>query len=105
MLTDDVVVVDGLIRTLDLVVTIRIDKDLKPIEGQIQQQVSNVILEYFGVDNADFGQPFIATDLNRKIFSLPDVRYSTVDNLPEVTRVDFNEIIQLNNFTINTVTV
>jgi len=105
MLTDEVVVVDGLIRTLDLVVTIRIDKDLKPIEGQIQQQVSNVILEHFGVDNADFGQPFIATDLNRKIFSLPDVRYSTVDNLPEVTRVDFNEIIQLNNFTINTVTV
>ena len=105
MLTDEVVVVDGLIRTLDLVVTIRIDKDLKPIEGQIQQEVADTILEHFNIDNSDFGQPFVATDLNRKIFTLPNVRYSTVDNLPEVTKVDFNEIIQLNNFTINTVTV
>jgi len=103
MLTDEVVVVDGLIRTLDIVVTIRIDRELKSIESQVEQEVKDVILKYFNVDNSEFGAPFVAGELTREIFRLPNVRYATVDNLPEVTTVDFNEIIQLNNFTINTV--
>ena len=105
MLTDEVVVVDGLIRTLDIVVTIRIDRELSTFENQIEQEVANVILQHFNIDNADFGQPFISTELNREIFRLPSVRYSTIDNLPEITNVEFNEIIQLNNFTINTVLI
>lgn len=105
MLTDEVVIVDGLIRTLDLVVTIRIDEELEPIAGTIQQEVAEVILNFFNVDNFDFGKPFISSELNRDIFNLEKVRYATVDNLPEVTEVDFHEIIQLNNFTINTITV
>ena len=105
MLTDEVAVVDGLIRTLDLVVTMRIDKESEPLEVQIQQEVAQVILDHFSIDNADFGKPFVASELNREIFRLPSVRFSTVDNMPEVTLVDFNEIIQLNNFTINTVLV
>jgi len=103
MLTDEVVVVDGLIRTLDIVVTIRIDRELKSIESQIEQETKNVILQYFNVDNSEFGAPFVSGDLTREIFRLPHVRFATVDNLPDVTSVDFNEIIQLNNFTINTV--
>jgi hypothetical protein len=105
MLTDEVVVVDGLIRTLDLVVTIRIDEELEPIAGTIQQEVAEIIMNFFNVDNFDFGKPFITSELNRDIFNLDKVRYATVDNLPEVTNVDFHEIIQLNNFTINTITV
>ena len=105
MLTDEIIVCDGLIRTLDLVITVRIDKDLNDIEAQIQQQVTNEILDFFNVDNTDFGKPFIVADLNRRIFQLPTVRYATIDNISEITHVDFNEIIQLNNFTINTVTV
>jgi len=105
MLTDEVVVVDGLIRTLDIVVTIRIDRELETFEAQIEQEVGSTILDYFNIDNADFGKPFITTELNREIFRLPSVRYSTIDNLPEITNVEFNEIIQLNNFTINTVKI
>tara|TARA_R110002051_G_scaffold258646_1_gene317962 strand:- start:311 stop:1927 length:1617 start_codon:yes stop_codon:yes gene_type:complete len=105
MLTDEVVVVDGLIRTLDIVVTIRIEKELTTFQQQIEQEVSQVILNFFNVDNTDFGKPFISSELSREIFALPSVRYSTIDNLPEVTGVEFNEIIQLNNFTINTVLV
>ena len=71
----------------------------------MEQEVANVILDHFNIDNADFGNPFISAELNRKIFRLPSVRYSTIDNLPETTAVDFNEIIQLNNFTINTVLI
>jgi hypothetical protein len=105
MLTDEVVIVDGLIRTIDLVVTIRIDRELDTFQSQIEQEVSQVILDFFNIDNADFKKPFIASELNREIFRLPNVRYSTIDNLPEVTSVEFNEIIQLNNFTINTVLI
>jgi len=105
MLTDEVVVVDGLIRTLDIVITVRIDRELEPRQAGIKQQVANIILNHFSVDNSDFGLPFVASELNREIFRLPHVRFSTVDNLPEFTPVDFNEIIQLNNFTINVVLV
>ena len=105
MLTDEVVVVDGLIRTLDLVVTVRIDRELNAFQSQIEQEVSQVILDFFNIDNADFKKPFISSELNREIFRLPNVRFSTIDNLPEVTNVEFNEIIQLNNFTINTVLI
>ena len=105
MITDEVVVVDGLIRTLDLVITIRIERELDTFQSQIEQEVANVIRQHFNIDNADFKKPFIASELNREIFRLPNVRYSTVDNVPEVTNVEFNEIIQLNNFTINTVLI
>ena len=105
MLTDEVVIVDGLIRTLDLVVTIRIDKELENQQTSIEQRVANVILNYFNIDNTDFGQSFIPEELSREIFKLPDVRYSTIDNFPGTVTIDFHEIIQLNNFTINTVLV
>ena len=105
MLTDEVVVCDGLIRTLDLVVTVRIDKNLESTRSDIQSEVAAIILDFFNVDNMDFKKPFLASELNRVIFQSPRVRYSTVDNVPETITVDFNEIIQLNNFTINTVLV
>ena len=105
MLTDEVVVCDGLIRTLDLVVTVRIDKNLSPVKSEIESEVASIILDFFNVDNMDFHKPFIASELNRKIFDSPRVRFSTVDNVPETVPVDFNEIIQLNNFTVNTVLV
>tara|TARA_R100000951_G_scaffold116608_1_gene129314 strand:+ start:18036 stop:19643 length:1608 start_codon:yes stop_codon:yes gene_type:complete len=105
MLTDEVVIVDGLIRTLDIVVTIRIDRELETFQAQVEQEVANVIVNHFNTDNADFGKPFLPTELTREIFRLPNVRYATVDNLPDITNVEFNEIIQLNNFTINTVLI
>ena len=105
MLTDEIAVVDGLIRTLDIVVTIRIDRELENFQSTVEQEVAEVIRNHFLLDNTDFGKAFISTELSREIFRLPNVRYSTVDNLPEETEVDFNEIIQLNNFTINTVLI
>lgn len=105
MLTDEVVVVDGLVRTLDLVVSIRISKDLKEDEEILKQSVASIILDYFNVDKRSFGQEFNPQDLARKIFELPLVIFATVDNYPEPVRVDFNEFIQINNFTINVVRV
>lgn len=105
MLTDEVVIVDGVIRTLDLVMTVRIDKYLLPREEQIKAKVRDRLLRFFNVDNFDFGKALSLSDLNRAVFTLPEVRYATVDNLDSDVFVDFNEIIQLNNFTINMVGV
>ena len=101
MATDEIVVVDGLIRTLDLVTTIRIDREEKQNQDQIIAKVRNKILRYMNVDNRSFGEPLHISELNRQIFEIDEVRYSTLDNLGQDVLVDFNEIIQLNNLTIN----
>tara|TARA_R110001583_G_scaffold73623_4_gene204766 strand:+ start:2538 stop:4142 length:1605 start_codon:yes stop_codon:yes gene_type:complete len=101
MATDEVVIVDGLIRTLDLVTTIRIDEEEKRHQDQIVAKVKNKILQYMSIDNRDFGEPLYVAELNRQIFEVPEVRFSTLDNVGQDVRVDFNEIIQLNNLTIN----
>lgn len=103
MLTDHVVVNDGVIRTLDLTITLRIDKQYKEIEESIKRQISFQILSFFSVDNMDFNKDFLKVELERKIFQSPQVRFATIDNIPDVVVVDHNEIIQLNNFSLDIV--
>ena len=93
------------LSTLDLVVTLRIEKDLKEDEEIIKQSAASIILDYFNVDNRSFGQEFNPQDLAKNIFSLPTVIFATIDNYEQPVRVDFNEFIQLNNFTINVVRI
>ena len=101
MATDDVVIVDGLIRTLDLVTTIRIDQADEANQDQIQAKVKDKILTYMNVDNRTFGEDFSIAEINREIFEVEEVRFSTIDNVEQDITLDFNEIIQLNNLTIN----
>ena len=101
MATDDVVIVDGLIRTLDLITTIRIDKEEEKNQDQIKAKVRDKILTSMNVDNREFGENFVVSEVNRQIFEVEEVRYSTIDNVPQDVTIDFNEIVQLNNLTIN----
>jgi len=105
MMTDEVIVVDGLIRTLDLVITARLDRKYATREDVIKTKIRSKILQYFNVDNNDFGKQFDPQDLVNYIFSIPEVRFATVDNVAEVIKLNFNEIVQLNNFTVNIVYV
>lgn len=101
MATDDIVIVDGLIRTLDLEVTIKIDEELKDKQSEITSKVRDAILTYMNVDNREFGESLSVAELNRQIFEIDEVRFSSLDNLAQDVTIDFNEIIQLNNLTIN----
>lgn len=101
MLTDEPVVVDGLIRTLDLVMTVTLDQKYRNNETAIKSKVREKVLEYFNVDNTDFGEPFVPQDLIRYILDLTELRYATVDNVESRISVGFNEVVQLNNLTIN----
>ena len=101
MITDEVVVVDGLIRTLDLIITLRVDKKFRSVESTIKSKANQKILDHFNVDNNDFGKEFNPQELLYKIFEVEEVRFATIDNAPNTIKVNFNEIIQLNNFTLN----
>lgn len=105
MLTDEVVIVDGVIRTLDLVVTLRVDAYQMPNEETVKAKIRNSLLVYFNTANMDFGKPLILADLVRQLVTVPEVRFATIDNLDSDIHVDFNEIIQLNNFVINVVSI
>jgi len=100
MATDEVVLVDGLIRTLDLITTIKIDKIEELNQEQIKIKVRDKILNYMSIDNRDFGQELNISELNREIFEVDEVRFSSITNLDQNVPVDFNEIIQLNNIVI-----
>ena len=101
MLTDEVVVVDGLIRTLDLVVTITLDEKFRRSESQLLQSARRSILNYMNIENTDFGEPFSPQDLIRVLLSdEPGIRYAEVSNVEKPIKLGFNEIVQLNNLAI-----
>ncbi len=101
MLTDEVVVVDGLVRTLDLVVTITLDEKFRRSEGQLIQSARRSILNYMNIDNTDFSEPFVPQDLIRiLLMDETNIRYAEVTNVEKPIKVGFNEIIQLNNLAI-----
>ena len=104
MLTDEIVIVDGVIRTVDLVLTIKCEKELAAKEELIKAKVRDVLLVYFNVDNREFGENLIISDMTKSIFNnVDEVIFATVDNIDDDVPVDFNEIIQLNNFVVNVV--
>jgi len=100
MLTDEPVIVDGLIRTLDLNVKINLDKKFKKDKSAIISRANTRILDYFNADNLEFGQPFSPEDLVRVILKEPLIRFATISNVDRTIEVDFNEIVQLNNLSI-----
>ena len=101
MLTDQVVVNDGLVRTIDLVVCLNIEREFKDLEVEIKRLATLQILSYFAIDNMDFGKTFEKVELERKLFQIPQIRFAVIENVPRAVKVDFNEIIQLNNFSFD----
>lgn len=100
MLTDEPVVVDGLIRTIDVVMTVTMDEKYKFDESRLLSRAREISLDYFNIDNTDFGEQFIPQDLIKSVLGETQIRYAEVDNIDKTIHIGFNEIIQLNNLTI-----
>jgi len=100
MITDDPVIVDGVIRTLDVNVSLNLDRKFKKDKAQIIARANNAIQNYFRVDNFEFDQDFNPQDLVRVILEEPQIRFAEVTNIDSPIEVDYNEIIQLNNFSV-----
>lgn len=101
MLTDELTVVDGIVRTLDLAGTLYVDRSQKLSSEDVKQRIANRIVEFFSVTTRDFGTPFILSDLINYILEDPGARFFSIDNYENDIYVDFNEIIQLNNIEMN----
>jgi len=101
MLTDEITIVDGVIRTVDLVATIFVDRHRERYEEQIKQNVAGHLKKYFHVDGREFGQKLSISELQNAMLQVPEVRYFQLDNIDKDVFVSFNEIIQLNNFELN----
>jgi len=102
MLTDELVVVDGLIRTVDLAMTIYVDRFYRPREVEIIESAAREATNFFLADNREFGERIWLEEINRAVFNAVDeVKISKIDNLTQDIQLNFNEIIQLNNLVIN----
>jgi len=101
MLTDELTVVDGVVRTLDLAGTLYIDRTQRLSSEDVKQRIANRIVEYFSVNTNDFGKPLILSELINFIIEDPGARFFSIDNYENDIYVDFNEIIQLNNIDLN----
>jgi hypothetical protein len=101
MLTDEVNVVDGLIRTVDLVLTVYCDEAFRDLEESIKISVASLVGNYFSYSNLGFGDVFSPQVLNRLIYDITEVRYSTINNIEDTIVPQYNEVIQLNNLTTN----
>lgn len=101
MLTDEVTIVDGLIRTLDIKATIFIDKTYIPFEEDIKRTAATTILNFFDLSKREFGERLRIDELNRELFTIPEIRFSRLNNLNDDIKLNFNEILQLNNIELN----
>ena len=101
MMTDELTIVDGVIRTVDLVCTVTTDISNKSKEGTIRQAVAKRISDQLNYDNMEFGLPLNFSNLTSAVLGVDNVRMFTVDNFAGDISVSFNEIIQLNNYEIS----
>lgn len=100
MITDEVVLVNGLIRTLDMVVKVAITRNDYYRREEIKGKIAKKIQEHFSVANSDFGKHFMKAELLREVFEVEEVLYGSIDNIEDTIAVEPNEIIQLNNLVI-----
>ena len=98
MLTDDIVIADGVVRTLDMVSTIFIDRSSERFSDSIKAKAADKLVEYFNVDNVAFGQKIALSDIVNFMLTIPEIRFFNINNLDQDIYVNFNEIVQLNNF-------
>ena len=101
MITDHLTIVDGVVRTMDLVTTLYVDRSNRLNSEDIKQRVSDIILNYFSTNSMDFGSPFIYADVINNVLKDAGVRFFKIENFTSDVHADFNEIIQLNNLEIN----
>lgn len=101
MLTDEITIVDGIVRTLDLAATLYLDKEQKLSSDNVKERVAGLMQTYFSTNTTDFGTPLLLADLQNFLLKDPGVRFLSIDNYSNDVYVDFNEILQLNNIELN----
>lgn len=98
MLTDEIVISDGVVRTLDIAATVFIDKAQRAYADNVKAKAAARLVEYFNIDNVSFGQKISKADITNFMLEVPEIRFFNIDNLPADIFLNYNEIPQINNF-------
>lgn len=105
VLTDEVRILDGAIKPVNITANIIISKTADP--GTVKAQVSNVIADFFAVANWDMGKPLYLSNLYEAIQNVSGVKFVTIfepsDDIiptgqlgvPGTAGIGFNELITL----------
>lgn len=101
MVSDELTVVDGVVRTLDLVCTLYLDSSKKLSADDTRERIAGLIVKYFSTNSMDFGTPLKLSEIINYVLTDEGVRFFSIDNYRDDIYVDFNEIIQLNNIELN----
>lgn len=76
VLTDEVRILPGVIREVDVRANVQISRNADA--AAVKEQVSLVIDEFFNSENFDMGEPFFLSNLYRVIEAVPGVRAVTI---------------------------
>lgn len=111
VLTDEIRVLDGQIKFVDVQATIIMSKNADP--GTVKVQVQEVISNFFSIANFQFGSPLYLSNLYQSIQGVPGIKYVNIfqpdgDIIPVdkshdssgKSEVAFNELIFLGNVDI-----
>ena len=101
MMTDEITIVDGLVRTLDMKATVFVDKSKRSLQDTIKSEVAGRVTDFMSIDNMDFGQALRIDELANYVLQSNNIRFFRIDNYKDDIFVSHNEIIQLNNLTLN----
>jgi len=106
VLTDEIRVLDGEIKFVDVQATIIINRSADP--GTVKVQVQDAINDFFNIKNFDFGAPLYLSNLYNTLQNIPGIKYVNIfqpdnDITPSgksgasdtVNTIGFNELIAL----------
>ena len=67
----------------------------------IKSEVAGRVTDFMSIDNMDFGQTLRIDELANYVLQSNNIRFFRIDNYKDDIFVSHNEIIQLNNLTLN----
>jgi hypothetical protein len=108
MITDAVCVKDGVVIEVDVTVDLTMDKFYRKFEDEYRERVNRRIINFFNLNNWDYGKTLKAVDLVKDLSDIKEIRTVDVDfqtesadNSGEIVTTKFYEIVRPVSIEIN----
>lgn len=108
MITDIVCIKDGVVVGVDIAVDVTVDKFYRKFEDELRERVERRILNFFSLNNWDYGKTLKSVDLIKELADIKEIRSVDVDfqtedaeNSGEVVTTKYYEIVRPTTYEIN----
>jgi len=108
MITDAVCVKDGVVIEVDVTIDVTMDKFYRKFEDEFRERTTRRVLNYFALNNWDYGKTLKAVDLIKDLSDIKEIRSIDVDfqtdtasNSGEVVTAKYYEIVRPISIEIN----